>query len=90
MKKNKRKKIMDGAVSNKCAWNLKEKNIINISNDPNMYYRFRYQKLEIEGNTTKVYLEDEMGEITASTDNVVIESLPTNITVGTILIPFKF
>jgi len=37
MKKNKRKKIMDGAVSNKCAWNLKEKNIINISNDPNVY-----------------------------------------------------
>ena len=55
---------------------------------PKEYYRFRYQHLEINGNTTKITTENGT-EIIVCTENIILENLPTNVTVGTVAICFE-
>lgn len=52
------------------------------------YYRLRYTKLNIDGNKVTIYLDDRMTTITTLTENIILESLPTNITVGEVCVLF--
>lgn len=74
-------KSFDGAVS--YADNIRDRKLPIETIKRNTYYRVRFQKLEINKNTTIIHLEDDISVITCVTENVIIESLPTNITVGT-------